>query len=383
MKQRPYGQRRDGGDRRTGDGDGGDSGRGRRKSGATGTGEGRGEARGGQRRGAGGPQGERRTPRDDRPRRDAERPAGTGGRTSRGPYAYAMLPDGDAPRFEERPVADVEAVSQGRPQVDAAPDDTAADTAQGAPVVATDQPVLPGLKPVLELLASDPARIDTVFIRRGRRTPDTDRLMDLCREMRVRFSLVEGQVLDKLYAGGHQGVVARLFEAGYVELDDLLRDAPDAPLPLIIALDQVQDPGNAGTLARSLYALGGAGLIVPRHNAAYLGAGAHRAAAGALEKLPVARVANLARALDEAAEAGYAIYGAMCGEGSVNAFTATLRTPCVLVLGNEDKGIRPNVAKRCDTLLHIPMLRDFDSFNVAQAGALLLGCFAAPLLRDR
>jgi 23S rRNA (guanosine2251-2'-O)-methyltransferase len=294
-----------------------------------------------------------------------------------------MLPDGDAPRFEERPVADVEAVSQGRPQVDAAPDDTAADTAQGAPVVATDQPVLPGLKPVLELLASDPARIDTVFIRRGRRTPDTDRLMDLCREMRVRFSLVEGQVLDKLYAGGHQGVVARLFEAGYVELDDLLRDAPDAPLPLIIALDQVQDPGNAGTLARSLYALGGAGLIVPRHNAAYLGAGAHRAAAGALEKLPVARVANLARALDEAAEAGYAIYGAMCGEGSVNAFTATLRTPCVLVLGNEDKGIRPNVAKRCDTLLHIPMLRDFDSFNVAQAGALLLGCFAAPLLRDR
>lgn len=295
------------------------------------------------------------------------------------PCSLTVMP----PRFDERPAADVEAMPQGRPPVDERHDDTAADTAQGAPVVATDQPVLPGLKPVLELLASDPARINTVFIRRGRRTPDTDRLMDLCREMRVRFSLLEGQVLDKLYAGGHQGVVARLFEAGYVELDDLLQDAPDAPLPLIIALDQVQDPGNAGTLARSLYALGGAGLIVPRHNAAYLGAGAHRAAAGALEKLPVARVANLAHALDEAAEAGYAIYGAMCGEGSVNAFTATLRTPCVLVLGNEDKGIRPNVAKRCDTLLHIPMLRDFDSFNVAQAGALLLGCFAAPLLRDR
>lgn len=246
---------------------------------------------------------------------------------------------------------------------------------------ASGQPLLPGLKPVLELLEADPARIDTVFLRKGRRSPDTDRLMDLCREMRVRFMLVEVHVLDKLYSGGHQGVVARLFEAGYVELDDLLQAAPDAPLPLIIALDQVQDPGNAGTLARSLYALGGAGLIVPRHNAAYLGAGAHRAAAGALEKLPVARVANLARALDEAAEAGFAIYGALPGATSRNAFTEPLRTPCVLVLGNEDKGIRPNVAKRCDTLLHIPMLRDFDSLNVAQAGALLMGCFAAPLLR--
>lgn len=240
--------------------------------------------------------------------------------------------------------------------------------------------ILPGIKPVLELLDSDPARIDTVLIRRGRRSADTDTLMDKCRLNHVRFNLVDGPALEKLYTGAHQGVVARLYAAGYIEVDKMLAKAMDAPLPIIIALDQVQDPGNAGTLARSLYALGGAGLIVPRHNAAYLGASAQRAAAGALEKLPVARVTNLARALDEAIEAGFTIYGAMLGDESVNAFATKLHTPCVLVLGNEDKGIRPNVAKRCDRLLHIPMLRDFDSLNVAQAGALLLGEFARDIL---
>lgn len=246
-----------------------------------------------------------------------------------------------------------------------------------------EQAVLPGIKPVLELLDSDPARIDTVLIRRGRRSSDTDTLMDKCRLNHVRFNLVDAPALDKLYTGAHQGVVARLYAAGYIEVDEMLSKAMDAPLPIIIALDQVQDPGNAGTLARSLYALGGAGLIVPRHNAAYLGASAQRAAAGALEKLPVARVTNLARSLDEAIDAGFTIYGAMLGESSVNAFTTKLHTPCILVLGNEDKGIRPNVAKRCHKLLHIPMLRDFDSLNVAQAGALLLGEFARDLLVEK
>lgn len=249
-----------------------------------------------------------------------------------------------------------------------------------APTEAPEQAVLPGIKPVLELLNTDPARIDTVLIRRGRRTTDTDTLMDICRTNHVRFNLVDGPALDKLYTGAHQGVVARLYAAGYIEVDEMLSQALDAPLPIIIALDQVQDPGNAGTLARSLYALGGAGLIVPRHNAAYLGASAQRAAAGALEKLPVARVTNLARALDDAIDAGFTVYGAMLGDNSVNAFATKIHTPCILVLGNEDKGIRPNVAKRCHKLLHIPMLRPFDSLNVAQAGALLLGEFARDLL---
>ncbi|WP_051384438.1 RNA methyltransferase [Cupidesulfovibrio termitidis] len=322
--------------------------------------------------------------------------------------------------------------------------------------------ILPGVKPVLELLESDPSRVETVLIRKGKRGREVDRIVELCREARVRFIFAEAHALDRLFASGkaiaqsassmaepdttepdmvgnqaaddlfadddeawdilegrgaaratddaatdaatddnhaartgrapqashssHQGVIARVFDAGFAEFGDILRDAPDAPLPLIVALDQVQDPGNVGTLARTLYALGAAGLVVVRHGGAALGGAAARAAAGALEKLPVAKVTNLARALDEADEAGYTIYAAggaapdadgKPGSGPRNPFTEPLRTPAVLVLGNEDSGIRPNVAKRCHFTLSIPMARDFDSLNVAQAGAILVGCFAA------
>lgn len=247
-------------------------------------------------------------------------------------------------------------------------------------------PLLCGIKPVLELLRDDPGRIDTVYVRKGLHG-DAAAILDCCRAGKIRFHLCDpadlARILDKSGAGAtaeggrqgqvrHQGVIARLLDTPFTDLEELLHAASEAPLPLLLALDQVQDPGNVGTLARTLYALGGAGLIVPRHNSAFLGAGARRSAAGALEKLPVSRVVNLSRALDAASHAGFAVYGAACSEQSVNAFTAPLRLPAVLVLGSEERGLRPTIAKRCDALLHIPMLRAFDSLNVAQAGAILV-----------
>ena len=246
--------------------------------------------------------------------------------------------------------------------------------------------LLPGMKPVLELLATTPERVSQVVCRKGLNSPDAEEIRRLCRVHNIRCSTVEAAALDRLCGSrrgrsvAHQGVAARLAATGFIDLPELLRAVPEAPLPLLLALDQVQDPGNVGTLARTLYALGGAGLLVPRHNSAYLGPAARRTAAGALERLAVAQVTNLAHALDSAEEAGLAIYGTGMGAGdapSVDAFTAPLRLPAVLVLGNEDKGLRPGVAKRCGAFLHIPFARDFDSLNVAQAGAILVGLTAA------
>ena len=255
-----------------------------------------------------------------------------------------------------------------------------------------EAPLLPGLKPVLELLSSDPQRIDCVFCKKGLRGADAQEVLNLCRQHNVRFSLVDQVALDRLCRTGgqsgqgrqgrdsvsHQGVVARLAATGFTDLADLLAGVDNAPLPLIVALDQVQDPGNVGTICRTLYALGGAGIILPQHNSAYLGPAARRAAAGALEKLPVTRVTNLGHALDSAEEAGLTIYGAGGdGPSSLNAFDEPMQLPAVLVLGNEDKGLRPGVAKRCAHMLRIPLARAFDSLNVAQAGAVLLGLAAA------
>jgi len=164
----------------------------------------------------------------------------------------------------------------------------------------------------------------------------------------------------------------------------------------------VQDPGNAGALARTLYALGGAGMIAPRHNGVYLGAAASKAAAGALERLPVAKAANLGQAVDSAKSLGFTIYGAAVAESPekvvlpdnpdgtrkaalpilpvLDAYTASMRLPALLILGSEESGIRPGLEKRCDYLLSIPMLRNFDSLNVAQAGGIIISCFARAAL---
>lgn len=241
----------------------------------------------------------------------------------------------------------------------------------------SEQNFLPGLKPVRELLERDPERIDQVFVRRGRPAPESGRLLDLCRASGVRFSLVPENALARMAGRAHhQGVVARLRPGGApISLENLLAQAVDAPLPLLVALDQVQDPGNAGTLARTLYALGGAGLVLPRHNSAFLGPGARRAAAGALERLPVATVVNLGRAVEEAARAGFATYAAGAAPDALNALAVPLRLPALLVLGNEDRGARPGVVRHCEFSLAIPFLREFDSLNVAQAGGILLSCF--------
>ena len=247
-----------------------------------------------------------------------------------------------------------------------------------------DLSLLPGIKPVTELLQADPAKIDTVFLRKGRKGKDTDAIIDLCRKNNVRFSLSDDTFFEKLLPGRHQGVIARLFASGFTDLDDLLESALESPLPLLVALDQVQDPGNAGAIARTLYALGGAGLVLPRHNGVYLGAAAARVAAGALEKLPVAKPVNLAQALDAAKDAGFAIYGAHSGTLSpedttpvINAFALAASLPAILVLGSEDSGLRPGIAKRCDAFIKIPFARVFDSLNVAQAGAIIVAAFAA------
>ncbi|WFS62376.1 RNA methyltransferase [Pseudodesulfovibrio thermohalotolerans] len=236
-----------------------------------------------------------------------------------------------------------------------------------------------GNKPVKELLLDSPQRVDFVAFRKGRRDKAMEEIFDLCRTAQVPFKSVSAKELDYMYRGNHQGVAARCAALEYTPLERLLEQAPDAPLPLIVALDQVQDTGNVGVLARTVHALGGAGLIVCQHHGAYLGAGAVRSSAGALNKLPVAKVGNMANAMKDCVNYDFTLYCARMTSDSDNVYSAELRTPAVLILGNEEKGIRPGVAKFANHSLHIPFLREFDSLNVAQAGAIIVSEFARRL----
>ncbi|MDR1686786.1 MAG: 23S rRNA (guanosine(2251)-2'-O)-methyltransferase RlmB [Desulfovibrio sp.] len=249
--------------------------------------------------------------------------------------------------------------------------------------------ILPGRKAVAEILRTSPERVDSVFVRKGRRTPETEEIADLCRVAGLRFSFLDARAFARVYAGPCGGVAARLFTPGFTDVESLLRSVPDAPLPLVLMPAYLQDPGNAGAIARTLYALGGAGMIIPRHNGVYLGAAAARIASGALDKLPVAKAANLGRALDKAEELGLTVYGAASSPTPraidktalpapvLDALRCTLHLPALLVLGGENSGVPQGLEKRCRFLLHIPMARAFNSLNAAQAAAVIISRFAA------
>lgn len=197
--------------------------------------------------------------------------------------------------------------------------------------------------------------------------PRLEMLKDQAQSLGIKVRPAARQELDKRADGvRHQGVALEVRRYDYSSSDQIL--GADGP---IIALDGVEDPGNLGAIIRSAYALGGAGVVIPKHGAASVTPGAERASAGAASLLPVAQVTNLARTLDEYKRAGRWIFAAdINGQSVLDDFD--LDEPLVLVLGSEARGIRPGVLKRCDGIFRLPMIRSFESLNVSVSAALCL-----------
>ncbi|MFA7441128.1 MAG: 23S rRNA (guanosine(2251)-2'-O)-methyltransferase RlmB [Sphingomonadaceae bacterium] len=167
----------------------------------------------------------------------------------------------------------------------------------------------------------------------------------------------------------HQGLVLEVEPLEQPWLDDLLKD-PDPAAPLVL-LDQVTDPHNVGAIIRSATAFGARALITQdRHSPPESGALA-RAASGALEVLPWVRVVNLARTMDEIAEAGFWRVG-LAGEAEMTLAQSLSAGPVALVLGAEGDGLRHNTREHCDTLACLPITRAVESLNVSNAAAIAL-----------
>ena len=177
----------------------------------------------------------------------------------------------------------------------------------------------------------------------------------------------------------HQGVCAQAGPYPYVSADQLLAGAE----PLIVALDQVQDPQNLGSICRTAECAGAAGVVIPERRAAEVTPAVCKASAGAVEHLSVVRVRNLADFLADARNAGCWCYGASA-EGQPGSERSGEHAPVpydtpdyggagiVLVLGSEGAGLRPRVAKACDQLIALPLLGRIESLGVSAAAAALL-----------
>lgn len=233
--------------------------------------------------------------------------------------------------------------------------------------------VIYGVNPVVELLEGQPDTVAAVYVADGAKVHDLDRLYDLARQAGVRVERVPRERVARL-AGGkvHQGVVAEVAEPTYVDPEDLLAIAEKAgEPPLLMALDQIQDPIHLGATIRSAHAFGGHGVIIPKDRAVGLTPAAAKAAAGATAHLAVARAVNLSRSLDDLKKKGVWVIGADMGGEPCD--LVDLTGPICLVVGSEGKGLRPLTRENCDRLVAIPMAgKGVGSLSASAAAGILL-----------
>ncbi len=233
-----------------------------------------------------------------------------------------------------------------------------------------ERAVVYGTNPVIEALAANMA-IEEIYLAVGITESTRGKIQLAARERGVRVFNTNRRELDRMSGGGvHQGVVAVCGRPSVLSLAQL--QAIERPgRTLILALDEVQDPHNLGALARSALAFGAQGIVIQAHRSAGISPGAIKASAGALSRLPVARVTNLSRALEELKTAGYWIVGAVAHEGQAP-WDLDPGEKIVLVLGSEGFGLRKGIQTLLDFRVQIPLNKSAESLNVSVAGALLL-----------
>lgn len=233
--------------------------------------------------------------------------------------------------------------------------------------------VVYGRHSVLALLSSQGRRVEELVLQDGVRGEAVKELETLARAHQVKCSFrPRGYLTHLAGTSHHQGVVARVSEKGYLELEELLH-IPEAKgeAALFVVLDEVQDPQNLGNLLRSAEASGTHGVILPERRSAGLTGAVAKASAGAIESVPVARVGNLVDALEKVKKAGVWVVGASPG-APLPVWEFDLAQPVALVLGGEGKGLRPRVVETVDALVSLPFFGRVGSLNVAAAGAALL-----------
>lgn len=232
-------------------------------------------------------------------------------------------------------------------------------------------PPLAGIHPVREALrAGNP--IDHVLIAKGLGGARIQELIELCRQKKIPVRFEPREQLNRAaQSAAHQGVVAFGAAERYASLDQTT-----AGRGLHVVLDGIEDPHNLGAIVRTAHAAGAAAVVIPERRAAGVTETVARTSAGAVAYLPVVRVTNINRALEELKERGYWIYG-LDERGKEPYDRIEYTAPTALVLGAEGKGLHQTVAKHCDFLVSIPMAgaaegRGVASLNVSVAAGVVL-----------
>ncbi|PKQ28403.1 MAG: 23S rRNA (guanosine(2251)-2'-O)-methyltransferase RlmB [Candidatus Anoxymicrobium japonicum] len=229
-----------------------------------------------------------------------------------------------------------------------------------------------GRNPVIEALRGR-RKVLEIYIASGlERSEQIDEIIRLAGLANVAVKEAPRTRIDSMArTSAPQGVIAFVSLFEFDGITDLLFRLENVDLPLVLALDNIQDPQNFGALLRVADAAGADAVVIPGRRSASVTATVASASAGAVEHVRVARVASLPAALERFKSAGLWVVGAHSGSG-VPYYEFDMKTPLVLVLGSEGKGLGRLVRERCDELVSLPMRGRVSSLNVATAGAVLL-----------
>ncbi len=225
-----------------------------------------------------------------------------------------------------------------------------------------------GLRPVMEALDSGTA-IERVYLQKGLTGSLAGELAARLRESGLPVQYVPTEKLDKLTRGNHQGVVATIAAIAYRQFTDLAES--EQPPRLVLLLDHITDVRNMGAIARTAECTGAGALVVPDRGSAAIGPDAVKTSSGALLRLPVCREANLKTLVNMAKQYGYQIVAAT-EKGAVHYRQIDFTRPTLLILGNEENGISPELLKMSHLRAKLPIVGEVASLNVSVAAGVFM-----------
>ena len=233
--------------------------------------------------------------------------------------------------------------------------------------------IIKGKNAVLEVLRSPRREVIELIVRRSSSDPRLRMAVEIARRKGIKLSFQDTEELDRLAEGQkHQGIIAIVSPIRYSTLAQILDSALQSERkPLIVILDHIQDPHNLGAIIRTAEVVGAHGVVIPKRRAAGVTPTVVEISSGAADHIPIARVSNIAAALERLKKAGIWIIGLTPGsERTIYQLDMTI--PLALVIGSEGKGLSRLVSERCDVLASIPMFGNIGSLNASVAAAVAL-----------
>ena len=231
--------------------------------------------------------------------------------------------------------------------------------------------IIIGRQPLVEALQCGRV-IDKILVQKNANGEVLSQIRTLSKEYDVPMQMVPAEKLNFMTRANHQGVIALAALVVYKDLESVLEEIEEkGEVPMMIMLDGITDVRNIGAIARSAYCCGAQAIIIPDKGVGALNEEAMKSSAGALEHIHIIRVNSLIKAVDTLREKGIAVYTSdMKAEKKI--YELPLKEPCCVIMGNEERGVQPYLAKAADAYFSIPMATQFDSFNVSVAAGIIL-----------